>query len=62
MLPLHTQKSLDQLPWNKVQKLHSSLGLKATTETRTRRHYQNRIVAAQPQPIAEPEQKATALT
>ena len=62
MLPLHTQKSLDQLPWNEVQKLHSSLGLKATTETRTRRHYQNRIVAAQPQPIAEPEQKATALT
>ena len=62
MLPLHTQKSLDQLTWNEVQKLHSSLGLKATAETRTRRHYQNRIVAAQPQPIAEPEQKATALT
>ena len=62
MLPLHTQKSLDQLPWNEVQKLHSSLGLKATKTTATRRHYQNRIVATQPQPIAEPEQKATALT
>ena len=62
MLPLHTQNSLDQLTWNEVQKLHSSLGLKATAETRTRRDYQNRIVATQPQPIAEPEQKATALT
>lgn len=62
MLSLHTQQTLDQLPWNEIQKLHSSLGLKATKATATRRHYQNRIVAAQPQPIAEPEQKATALT
>jgi hypothetical protein len=62
MLPLHTQKSLDQLTWNEVQKIHSSLGLKATAATRTRRDYQNRIVAAMPQPIAEPEAVATPLT
>lgn len=62
MLPLHTQKTLDQLTWNEIQKLHSSLGLKATAETRTRRDYQRRIVESQPQPIAEPEQKVTALT
>lgn len=59
MLPLHTQKSLDQLTWNEVQKLHSSLGLKGRG---TRRELQNRIVAAMPQPIAEPEQVATPLT
>ena len=62
MLPLHTQKSLDQLTWNEVQKLHSSLGLKATAETRTRRDYQRRIVANQPQPVVELEAVATALT
>lgn len=62
MLPLHTQKTLDQLTWNEIQKLHSSLELKATAETRTRRDYQRRIVESQPQPIAESEQKATALT
>ena len=62
MLPLHTQKTLDQLTWREVQLLHSSLGLKATKATATRRDYQRRIVESQPQPIAEPEQKATALT
>lgn len=62
MLPLHTQKSLDQLTWNEVQKIHASLGLKATATTRTRRDYQRRIVAAMPQPIAEPEAVATPLT
>lgn len=62
MLPLHTQKSLDQLTWNEVQKIHSSLGLKATAATRTRRDYQRRIVDAQPQPVVETEQTATPLT
>ncbi|MEG4406406.1 hypothetical protein [Microcoleus sp. MON2_D5] len=62
MLPLHTQKSLDQLTWNEVQKLHSSLSLKATATTRTRRDYQNRIISAQPQPVVEPEHVATPLT
>lgn len=52
MLPLHTQKSLDKLTWNEIQKLHSSLGLKATATTRTRRDYQRRIVESQPQPVA----------
>ena len=61
MLP-HTQKTLDQLTWNEIQKLHSSLGLKVTAGTRTRRDYQRRIVESQPQPIAEPEAVATALT
>lgn len=62
MIPVHTQKSLDQLTWNEVQKIHASLGLKATAATRTRRDYQKRIVAAMPQPIVEPEQVATPLT
>ncbi|MEG3875768.1 hypothetical protein QT972_00090 [Microcoleus sp. herbarium7] len=62
MLPLHTQKSLDVLTWNEIQKLHSSLGLKATAATRSRRDYQRRIVAAQPHPVVEAEQVATALT
>ena len=62
MLPLHTQKSLDQLTWNEVQKIHGSLGLKATATTRTRRDYQRRIVAAMPQPVVEPEHTVTPLT
>jgi len=62
MLPLHTQKSLDALTWNEIQKLHTSLGLKATAETRTRRDYQRRIVATQPQPVAKPEAVASPLT
>ncbi|MEG3929466.1 hypothetical protein [Microcoleus sp. T3_D1] len=62
MLPLHTQKSLDQLTWNEIQKIHASLGLKATATTRTRRDYQRRIVDAQPQPVVEAEQTASALT
>ena len=62
MLPLHTQKSLDALTWNEVQKLHTSLGLKATAETRTRRDYQRRIVATQPQPVIESEAVASPLT
>lgn len=62
MIPLHTQKTLDQLTWNEIQKLHSSLKLKATATTRTRRDYQNRIVAAQPQPVVEPEAIVTPLT
>jgi|GEM_PF-6724008 len=62
MIPLHTQQSLDKLTWNEVQKLHSALGLKATSTTRTRRDYQRRIVEAQPQPVVEPEHIATPLT
>lgn len=62
MIPVHTQKSLDQLTWNEVQKIHSNLGLKATATTRTRRDYQKRIVAAMPQPVVETEQTATPLT
>ena len=62
MLPAHTQKSLDALPWNEIQKLHTSLGLKATAESRTRRDYQRRIVATQPQPVVEPEAVASPLT
>lgn len=62
MITLHTQKSLDLLTWNEVQKLHSSLGLKATAETRTRRDYQRRIVAAIPQPVVESEHTVTPLT
>ncbi len=62
MLPLHTQKSLDALTWKEIQKLHSSLGLKATAATRTRRDYQRRIVAAMPQPVVEPEHTVTPLT
>ena len=62
MLPAHTQKSLDALTWNEIQKLHTSLGLKATAKTRTRRDYQNRIVATQPQPVVESEAVATPLT
>lgn len=62
MLPLYTQKSLDQLTWNEIQKLHKSLGLKATATTRSRRDYQLRIIAAQPQPAVEPEATVTPLT
>lgn len=62
MITVHTQKSLDALTWNEVQKIHASLGLKATATTRTRRDYQRRIVEAMPQPIAEPEAVATSLT
>ena len=62
MLPVHTQKSLDALTWNEIQKLHTSLGLKATAESRTRRDYQRRIVATQPQPVVEPEAVASPLT
>lgn len=60
--PVHTQKSLDQLTWNEVQKIHASLGLKAAAGARTRRDYQRRIVAAMPQPVVEAEQTATAMT
>lgn len=60
---VHTQKSLDKLTWNEIQKLHTTLGLKATAEARTRHDYQRRIVAAQPQPVVEPpEHVATPLT
>ncbi|MEG4149438.1 hypothetical protein [Microcoleus sp. Pol12B5] len=62
MLPLHTQKSLDALTWNEIQKIHASLGLKATATTRSRRDYQKRIVAAMPQPVVEPEHTVTPLT
>lgn len=62
MIPLHTQKSLDSLTWSEIQKLHKSLGLKATAEARTRRDYQRRIVATQPQPAVEPEHITTPLT
>lgn len=62
MIPLHTQKTLDQLTWNEIQKLHSSLGLRATAKFRTRRHLQQNIVAAMPQPVVEPEVIATPLT
>lgn len=57
--PVHTQKSLDRLTWNEIQKLHTSLGLKATSTTRTRRDYQRRIVEAQPQPVAADSVPAT---
>lgn len=60
--PVHTQKSLDKLTWNEVQKIHASLGLKATATTRTRRDYQRRIVEAMPQPVVEPEHTVTPLT
>ena len=60
--PVHTQQSLDKLTWNEVRVIHSALGLKATAEARTRRDYQRRIIATQPQPVAEPEQVATPLT
>lgn len=62
MTLIHTQKSLDALTWNEIQKLHFSLGLKTTATTRTRRDYQRRIIAAQPQPVVEPEHIATPLT
>lgn len=62
MLPLHTQKSLDALTWNEIQKLHTSLGLKSTAETRTRRDCQRRIVATQPQPVVESEAVVSPLT
>lgn len=60
--PLHTQKSLDQLTWNEIQKLHSSLGLKATATTRTRRDYQRRIVESQLRPVAESIPAPTSFT
>ena len=62
MLPVHTQKTLDLLTWKEIQKLHTSLGLKATAKTRTRRDHQRRIVATQPQPVVEPEAVASPLT
>ena len=62
MIPVYTQKSLDTLTWNQVQKLHKSLGLKAGAGARTRRHLQQNIVAAMPRPVAEPEVIATPLT
>jgi hypothetical protein len=63
--PAHTVETLKTLTWNQVQKLHTSLGLKATAASRTRRDYENRIIAAQPpqpQTIAEPEHIATPMT
>lgn len=57
--PVHTQKSLDALTWNEVQKLCKRLGLNGRG---TRRELQNRIVAAMPQPVVEAEQIATPLT
>lgn len=59
---VHTQKSLDALPWSEIQKLHKSLGLKAAPNARTRRDLQNNIVAAMPQSVVEPEQVAISLT
>lgn len=60
MIPVYTQKKLDKLTWNQVQKLHKSLGLKATG-ARTRRHLQHNILAAMPQ-RSLPEAIATPLT
>jgi len=62
MIPVYTQKTLDKLAWPEIQKLHKSLGLKAAPNARTRRDLQVNIVAAMPQPVAEPEQIATSLT
>jgi hypothetical protein len=62
MIPVYTQKNLDKLTWPEIQRLHKSLGLKTAPNARTRRDLQNNIVAAMPQPVAEPEQVATALT
>jgi hypothetical protein len=58
----HTAETLKTLTWNQIQKLHTSLGLKATALSRTRWDYENRIIAAQPQPVVETEQIATPLT
>ena len=63
MIPVYTQKSLDKLTWPEIQKLHKSLGLKATAGARTRRHLQQNIIASMPQPVAKkPEAIATPLT
>lgn len=53
MLPRQTAETLNVLTWNEIQKLHASLGLKATATTRTRADYNARILSAQPQPVAD---------
>ncbi len=53
MIAVHTQETLRALSWDEVRKLHTSLGLKATADSRTRRDYENRILAVQPQKVEE---------
>ncbi|MEG5173259.1 hypothetical protein [Microcoleus sp. B3-D7] len=43
--PAYTAEMLKTLTWNQIQKLHTSLGLKATAKSRTRRDYEVRILA-----------------
>ena len=62
MITPHTQQTLDKLTWNEIQKLHSSLKLRATANFRTRRHLQQNIIAAQPQSVVELEAIVTPLT
>lgn len=61
MIPVYTQKNLDKSSWPEIQRLHKSLGLKATAGARTRRHLQQNIIAATSQP-AEPEAIASGAT
>lgn len=49
----HTAESLKKLTWGEILALHKGLGLKATRTTATRAHYEQRILAAQPQKAAD---------
>jgi hypothetical protein len=54
MITVHTRETLSALSWDEIRKLHASLGLKATADSRTRRDYENRILEVQPQKVEEP--------
>jgi len=54
MITVHTKEILSALSWDEIRKLHASLGLKATADSRTRRDYENRILEVQPQKVDEP--------
>ena len=62
MITPHTQESLKSLSWDEVRSLHTSLGLAATATSRTRGHYEFRILEAQPQKVEEPIAQATTQT